>query len=209
MAYPFLIQKKDKPCVMVNIYNGTKKEKLIKMEEKLSAAGFQMDDRLQYIGAEQAELQKNFEKYLPVSRELFENAGLKMVVPTKSMIPQIKELQKQLKTIPFYEIPYITDEEMCSSGRVKCVINKEGSVCAVSAGLYDNITHGWSGILKEYQKGYGIAVMLWRNLLLHAQEKNATIAGMISERNKQSIRFHFKMGFHWTGRYAEYWVLNA
>ena len=102
LDFPLPILKMDRPVVTTNIYNISKSDKLIKMEERLRDVGFYMGDRLR-----QVKTVSDFalEKYLPVAEKLFFNAGLEIKAPTMDMIPQIRECLRQMETIPFYEIP--------------------------------------------------------------------------------------------------------
>ncbi len=205
--YPFLVYKKDKVCAVANIYRGAEKsEKLLKAEEALLGAGFNQGDRMRHIEADWEVFQKQLRKFLPPAEKLFLEAGLKVMKPTKEMCPKIREFQKHMETIPFYEMQYITDSEMCESGKVICIVNQEGEVCAVDS--WGN--QGWKGILEEYRKSCGISLIQCKLLAEHLQERKIKkLTGMISETNVQSIRFHFALGYHWVDRYTDFWLLES
>ena len=211
-SYPFFFEKKDKAVVIIDIYNVEKSSEQIKMEEKFSNSGFRLDKRTRYIGADYQLIQENLKKYLPLSERLFSGAKLEVKHPTKGMIPQIRELQASMETIHFYEIPYMSDEEMYEAGckgRIICIVNPDGKVCAVSTFLYDNSVHGWLGILKDYRNRYGIIPILVKHKLSYAQQNNLKMTGAISENNKKSIKAHFELGYCWLDKYNEFWVIDS
>lgn len=207
--YALEIDKKDKCVAVTHIYNEGKSEKLIQMEGKLLKAGFHMGDLMDYMQAERYLYKKNLEMYLPMAERIFHDAGLEVKVPTIEMIHQIRNCQAQMETIPYYEIPYMSDEEMYRAGqegKMTCVINKEGKVCAVWAILFPNSTHGWVGILREYRKFSGIAIIQRKDPLLYAEKNNLNMTTAISEANEQSMKFHIRLGYRPTGRHIEFWV---
>lgn len=210
LDFPLPILKMDRPVVTTNIYNISKSDKLIKMEERLRDVGFYMGDRLR-----QVKTVSDFalEKYLPVAEKLFFNAGLEIKAPTMDMIPQIRECLRQMETIPFYEIPYMSDDELFEAGqegRVVAVVNREGKVCAANIYLYKNETLGWVGIFKEYRGSYGIAPVLRKHMISYSKKQGIDKRlGWISETNIPSIQFHLKSGSAWTDRYMEYWLCDT
>ncbi len=212
LSYPFIFQKKDKPTVIVELYSVAKNRKLLTMEEHLFKAGFRMEDKMRSVEADCEIMKKRLDKYLPMSERMFNGMGLKMMAPTMSMIPQIKECLAQMETIPFYELPYISDAERLTEGlegRLICVVDKERKVCALWECPFANSTYGWSGILKEYRIFSGIFALQQREALLYAQKHNLNLIGWISEANTKSINAHMQIGFKWADRYMEYWILNA
>lgn len=208
---PFCTEKREKPVVIVNYWNGEKREKQLKFEERLKEAGFENTHLSQQIKKNVEGLKKVVDETYAISKKFFDSYGLKLIPPEEKHVESFRELLRSLKEIPVWHVPYQNDEEIVESGRrgnTVCAVDKNDRVCAAISYFFDDATYGWVGIAPDYQKKPGIPVVLYEWSYRRILERNPNLNGWIADINKKSANFHVAMGFTWTGRHKEDWVLQ-
>lgn len=204
---------KEKDIVLKNIYmEGKKNIKLLHLEEKIKASGFYLLDKLGQIECDIQTIETKLKSPYRVALKLLEKSGFLITAPDKKLINQIRELQNNIKTIPIYQIPYFTDEEILSmgkEGRIVCIVDERKRLCAIKVYIEENSSYGYVAIKDEYQKVYGMVVILSFYTLDYLKKNNIKLLGWIASSNNDSIKYHMNLGYHWTGRYTDEWILKA
>lgn len=207
------ISQKDKDVVVNNIYLKDKKNrKLILLEDSLKKAGFRLQETFGQIECDEQVISGKLKKYSAVANRLMKENGLTLIAPDKESIPQIRELLKNLKTISDYQVPYFEDNEIIEFGKERrfvCVVNSQKEVCAVKFYREENSLYGTIAIKEEYQKAYGIAIALYYDLPSYMTGKAVKPLGWIVTTNTESIKYHMDLGYRWTGRYMDEWILKV
>lgn len=207
------IERKDKDIVIKNIYiEGRKNKKLALFEGKIQEFGFYLLDRLGQIECDMQILQKKMEELYPSAKNLFIQNGFTLIEPNLEIISQIRSFQKNIEEIPIYQIPYFDDEDFITFGKKKqifCVLDKNGQLGAIKVFLEEKATYGYVAIKEEYQRWYGIAPVMSHLSMNYAKERKIKLLGWIADTNIKSIKYHMKIGYHWTGRYTDEWILKA
>ena len=202
--------EKDKPVVIVNYWQGDKGEKQLRFEEKLKKAGFKNSHLSGQIKKNPERLKEVVDRTYGLSKKIFDGCGLRLIPPEKEHVEGMRELFRSLKEIPVWHVPYRSDEEIVESGKrgnTVCAIDKNGRVCGAITYFQDDATYGWVGVAEDYQKKPGIPVVLYEWSYRRIMERNPNLNGWIAEDNLKSSKFHLAMGFTWTGRHKEDWVL--
>lgn len=211
---PFRILPKDKPVYMRNIYTeGKKKADLLQVEKSLTDSGFQcMNTSAYVVGNPEIALAKINKSYQNAEKILKKNGFQLMPLPIERL-DEFIELQKHMDMIPFYELSYHTKAEYTEeieAGHILCVVDQNGKICACRHHYEEaNSLSGWNYVEPEYQKAYGIAVVLTHSVLEYAKNhNNMSVHGWILINNVDSIKYHKRLEYVWTSRMSDEWLLE-
>lgn len=207
---PFIVEKKEKPVVIVQYWSGEKKEKQLGFEDRIKEAGFVSSHLSSQLKKNPDKLKEVLESTYEISKYYFDEAGLRLIPPEKKHVKSFWELAEQLEEIPMWHIPYMSDDEIVRSGErgnTICAVDKNDRVCGAISYSDDNTTYGWVGIARDYQKKPGIPMVLYEWSYRRILDRDPNLNGWIAEENTKSKNFHTSIGFTWTGRHKEDWVL--
>lgn len=205
------ISRKEKDLVVKNVYvEGEKSDRLKQLEEKIKMKGFFLSDRLVQVEGELSVIERKLEKPYYNANKLMLRNGFSVVEPDEGLIPQIRELEKNIKSVPIYQIPYFSDEEILTLGKEKriiCIVNDKKELCAIKTVTEEKSSNCYVAVKEEYQQMYGLAIVLIWYQMCYVEENNLKWTGWMEETNNESIKFHMNLGYRWSGKYMEEWVL--
>ncbi len=200
---------KTKPVLVQNTYTN-KSEALMNFELSLRASGFRLADTLDHY---KADPETSLEKLQAVTRYVKKNlkdAGFRIVPLTPELLPSVKAMQLEIPEIPYYQIVYLTDEEVlerAEDGGFPCIVDKNGDLCAAFC-LRGNKGFGWLAVKNEYKAKYGMAPVLTEVSMEHAITHHYQPVAWIVSTNTRSKQYHHRVGFEKTGRSMDEWLLE-
>lgn len=207
------IKKKDKPVVIKSMYHVNKKEKQGRANSILEKAGFVLKDTMEQIVGDPDKILKKINKPYELSLRIMNNEGLVLEKFPIARLNELKEMQKNIAQIPYYQFDYFTDEELKKEileGRIICVRNKKNDeICGIRHFFLEkNNMYGWVVIKDEYKKRYGMALIFTKYSLEYALNNGNLVTGWITNTNFESINYHTKLGYTWSGRCMDDWILE-
>ncbi len=213
LAADWLILPKDKDVVIKLLYQGEQKpSKLLEAEQKLEKSGFVYLDTLRQVTGDKEKIRHTVEKlYDGVVSRLHER-GFRITVPDKDLIPQIREINRNTGEVPFWQIPYFTDEELIAmgkEGRAMCIVDDKHELCAIRFLIEKNTSYGYMVIKEAYRKKYGMAVIGSYYALQYMEKMNLNLLGWIVVNNEESVKYNMRLGYQWGNRYTDEWMLRA
>lgn len=207
------IESRDKKLVIKNIYAGdTKNKKMEKLEERIKASGFSLEDSLRQVEADKEVAEKKIERPYNLAKKIMLQKGFLLVSPDEELIPQIREFEEHIDKIPVHQFPYFEDEELVTlgkEGRCLCMVNNERELCGVLVCIEENSTYGYTAIKEEYQGMFGLAILFSHYLLKLSKEKNIKLLGWIENNNDKAINYNMSIGYRWAERYMDEWILDS
>ena len=209
----FVVEKKGKPVVIQNIYQGTKKDWLLSVESALSDNGFVLRNTMKHgVFTGYDNIPKIKKTGLQIHR-IFEKEGLSLSPVSMDRIPEMLAFQTTIKEIPFYEFPYYTLQEYAveaEEGRLLMVTDRQGKMIAARHLIVNGKkAYGWVGIQEEYKSAYGIAIAFLLHALDYIQEHDIKMCSWVDETNIPSLQYHERLGTDWTGHKQSIWVMDA
>lgn len=201
----------DKPIMIKLLY--TKSSDIQKLSEALRCADFQYVDTLLHTKADPQEAIPRFEKNCEnIEKKLLLQGFSYGPVPMQEL-ETVQKFLEQIAEIPFYQRHFHSKEEYREDIRKKrffSIISPEGEMCAAQYFAGDDKTfYGILGIKEKYRALYGMIMLLSMYGWKYAKEHNLQEYGWIREDNVESIRYHEKTGWKWTGRKMDEWILEA
>jgi len=207
------IQKQKKPVLIRNIFRkDTKPEALLSVERCLESVGFKKMETTAQVQIEcrkVLEKQRKIEKY----KQLLVKDGYVCVSANEDMLDSVEELFQRAAFIKDYHFEYLTVDEKrkeIEKGLYLCIVNREKQICAASiATVRNGIAEGVAIAVDEQYKMGGFAPVLSyeRCKRLHEQQISY-LNGWIIDTNEASMKHHRSMGYQFTGRYADEWILK-
>ncbi|MCM1568120.1 MAG: GNAT family N-acetyltransferase [Roseburia sp.] len=179
----------------------------------LENGGFRLSGVMDYIQNHPETAMEKLKKPMKAVEKLFEQNKLHYRTLEQAQLSEFVSLQGEIQNIPYYELAYYTEEEylqMIEKGWLLCVVNEKHEICAVRQFECQNkMLHSWYAIKESYQKEYGIAIMFMYHSFKYALENGVKkIYGWVRRDNRESIKFHKKLGFEWTDRMMEEWTVD-
>lgn len=210
----FEISKKEKDVLIRNIYvDGRKNGKLEEMEARISETGFVLEDRMGQIEGKPETILENIKRPYRISNRFLTAEGFQLTTASKDMLDEIRKMQLEIEEIPYYQFSYYSDEELMeeiAQGHLMCILSPEQEICAVRHFFIEGTgIYGWVAVKEAYKKKYGMAVVFSEYMLNYAVEHGLKPMGWITDTNSASIQYHTKIGYHWTGRYMDEWLLKT
>lgn len=206
------VEQLSKPILVRNIrkHNDEQEEPLYRCE--LENSGFQlMGVTLEAIGdAENVfEASSNAERY---KRKII-NAGYRIEFLGENRIEEIYSLMSETQYLRYYHANYMTEEEKCRMAReggYLGVINADNELCAATiTTINDGKADGMGIVVKPKYKMLGLAIILNHERMRWLCENGIKrMSGWIDRDNEDSLSFHHKLQFEFTGREAEEWLLQ-
>lgn len=210
----FRIKKGDKTIVLQNIYTeNAKRKEIMEIEKSLQDSGMTLKSRLRHGTFEGWDKWKALQKAAAVSERMMEQTGLRYAPADIAHLHEVMAFAKTIREIPFYQFPYFTKEEYineASERRLCCITDREGKVVAARHLIVSgNKTYGWVGIEEEYQKAYGMAILILCHDLDYVHSNHLKMCSWVDEKNTVSLRYHERIGTIWTGHLEDEWIMGA
>ncbi|MCH5270298.1 MAG: hypothetical protein J1E83_06065 [Lachnospiraceae bacterium] len=208
----FSISKRHKKLLVRNIYRKNQQdEKLVEFEKNLERNEFNLAGTSFQIQGRMSEIWKNcsrLEKFFLA----MEKKGFRCVEADYSCYKEIEDLILASDIVKDYQMSYLTEQEkqMMIPGSYLCILDKQNQICAASiAYAHDGVARDGVFAVKEEYKMMGIAPMLaFRRLKWTFENKVDFGQGWILTDNDASIRYHKSLGYQWTDKYANDWILQ-
>lgn len=207
------IEKKDKLVLSQVLYRKNKTARELAIARKLEESGFALQDIMDYVTVDYLQTLKKVGPYVKHIQRLLDDSHLTCRTLLPSEVKQFVEFQSDIKCIPYYQLAYHSPEEYeraIQEGRVECVVDQEGNLCAAHYFDAENgALGGWYAIKEAYQKAYGIVMMFNYNAARYAEANNiGKEYGWVLRNNTESIKYHKRIGFIWQDRVMEEWILS-
>lgn len=209
---PVKIAAQAKPIVLQNLYNSSSKRENRQLDQRLQEAGFVLSDSMRQIKAEPATV---LEKIAPIckrAQEKLEEEGFRFCILSREYLPQMWELLKETPEIPFYQIPYFSDEDLqqqIDSELIVGIVDQDGNLCTAHQSFLEGKTlYGWLAVRPEFKNYFGMGLMCTAYEMNYAIKNGYKVSGWIATNNKGSIRYHNRIGFENLDRYMDNWILT-
>lgn len=207
----FNISKRDKKLLVRNIYRKDEQdEKFKEFEKNLERTGFEHVGTTFQIQGRIKELWQNC-LHLEKFYLFMEKKGFCCIEADYSRYKEIEALILGSKVIKDYHMLYLTEQEkqMMIPGSYLCILDKQNQICAASISyVSDGVARNGAIAVKEEYKMMGIAPMLtYQRYKWFCKNEVELAQGWLLVDNDASIRYHKSVGYEWTDKYANEWIL--
>lgn len=207
----FSISRRDKKLLVRNIYRKKEQDdKLSEFEKYLERNQFDFVGTSFQIKGSVSEMWQNclrLEKYFFA----MEKKGFRCIEADYSHYKEIENLILDSGIIKDYQMNYLTEQEkqMMIPGSYLCILDKQDQICAASiAFIHDGVAQDGVIAVKEEYKMKGIAPMLtYQRCKWFCENKVDSAQNWILIDNDASIRYHKSLGYEFTDKYANDWLL--
>lgn len=205
------VRPADKAIVVKLLY--TENHRHNEMSETLQSAGFFYADTLLHTRIDPNKAIDRFEGTCNRIEKMLCSSGFSFGPVPMQELETVRKFLEQIAEIPYYQRHLRTQEEYQDDiirKRFFYVVSPMGKVCAAQYFAGDDKKfYGMLGIQESYRARYGIILLLGMYGWKYAQEHGMQEYGWIREDNIESIRYHEKTGWEWTGRKMSEWVIEA
>ncbi len=207
------MEKKEKPVLIEHVYrDGKKPEEIERVEEILQKSGFVKAQTVLHAAlADPVSLYGKTEKMTAGIRRLLAGSDLHYAPVGEGLLEETAAFRKTIAEIPYYQIPYFTNEEYLEearAGRYCCIYDAGGRIVAARhLILSGKKTYGWVGVEERYKERYGIAALFLHDALRLILAQGLKMCSWVDETNLPSIRYHEHIGSVWTGHRKDNWLL--
>lgn len=212
VEYSFPTILKDKPCVIKNVYRDeAMSDDMQTIEKMIEDCGFALKRKLISTECRNYTPSARMLNLYDFSKTFLSQNGMSIGPLNNDNIDGFRRMQHSIPNIPYYEIPFYTDDELLDlskKGNLNIVYSKpDKEMCAYSQvfemGAY---RCGIIAIKEEYRDIGGIAMALAALNYERDQGKNIQKTGWVCKDNTESIRFHKKLGWTYTNKRMNEWV---
>lgn len=205
----------EKPLLTKHLYyQGHKKEELLINERILSLCGFvKSDTNCQVeVGAERKE---KIRRQLRLFDRMIEKGNFKIEYARPAHYEEILRLRMETKEFSCFTFPYLSEEEIwqgMEEHSYLCVFDSFQNICATTYVDYSAMIPEGNGVCvkEKYKKKFGFGGALLYRALYDSFEKGCErYHSWVTEGNEASIQFHERMGFQYTGKVEEDWILGG
>ena len=137
--------------------------------------------------------------------------GIEIGAPDRSMFENIRKMQYEIASIPFFDIEYRTDEEMeedAQNGYLLVAVNqKTGELCGANYSvLSGRYVTGWLAVRDDFRGIPGISICLHKKAMERDLQNGHKKKTWIAVDNKESIDYHKRIGYEYVGAKMYVWV---
>lgn len=205
---------KDKPVLIRNLYvDSKKKDSLLYLEELLRVNGFKNVGRMGQVLYDPSTVLEKKKKEFQLVLVNMETEGFILAPINSNQLGDLSELKKGIKDIPYYQFEYYSDQEIleeAAEGRYVGIVNKEGILCGARQILVEGKgMYGWVAVREDYTGIFGLGAAFSHYSLNYALQHGLKGMGWIEESNTRSVKYHKKLGYQWTGKYMDEWLLDT
>lgn len=207
----FRVPVYDKKLLIRNMYSSRRKsERLIYLQERLNKQGFLNKGVSVQIEGNVEELLENCTSVEKFEKEI-EKKGYRCIEADYTLFNEIENIIVESDILEDYHIMSRTEQEKkeLEKGSYLCIVNEKNNVCAGSiAVINSSIAQAEAMAVRKEYKMRGFAPVLTYRRLKWLYDKNIQkIEGWILTHNESSLRYHKKLGYHFTDKYVEEWIL--
>lgn len=207
--------KFEKPLLTKHLYyQGHKKKELLINEKTLSVSGFHRSDTNCQVEMS-AEQIGNIHRQLQLFDRILTKGGFKMEYAEPEQYEEILHLRSETSEFNCFTFSYLSEEEILRGMEEHsyiCVFDRSQNICATTYVDYRSIIPEGNGLCvkEKYKKSYGFGGALLYRALNDSFEKGCKhYHSWVTEGHEASIQFHKRMGFQYTGKVEEDWVLEG
>lgn len=205
-------KENDKYLYIRNVFAGEKRnDRLLAVSGNLEKLGFEKVETTIQIRGNTFEIG---ERYASIEKFIYkmEREGYKCLFAKPCQYSEIEKFIFSSGMPRDYHCNYKTIEEKqnMEEGSYLYIVDKNNQLCATSIAEINEGVYQGSGIaVREELKLRGISTMLsyYRNKWLRDKGIN-TIIGWILLENEESLKYHQSMGYHFTNKFADGWLLK-
>lgn len=141
-----------------------------------------------------------------------ERRGYYCKIPDFSRICEIETLILESEVIKDYHMTFRTHEEKrnLEKGSYMCIVNNSNEICAaIITDLNPDTAQIEAIAVKKEYKIRGLAPILNYQIFKQLCEKQIKIIkGWVETDNNESIKYHLSLGYHFSNKHAEEWILD-
>lgn len=212
---PKTISALEKPLLTKHIYyQGHKKEDLLQNENILSLCGFRKSDTNCQVEVGQ-ENDEQIHRQLQLFDRILEKGNFKIEYAKPEQYEEILCLRRETPEFSCFTFSYLSNEEILQGMKEHsyiCVFDRFHNICATTYVDYGSMIPEGNGLcVKEaYKKRFGFGgALLYRALSDSFEKGYKRYYGWITEGREASVQFHERMGFQYTGKVEEDWILGG
>ncbi len=204
----------DKPLIIRLLSRRGKEESLSRVKKQIKTSGYEHKGKYVNVQGDPQEILGKLDEVAPKAEQYLERFGIDIVNPDIDTIRNIREMQYMIDSIPFYDIEYRTDEEMqkaSEEGYLLAAIKRDSKeLCGANYSILNGrYVTGWIAILDKFRDVPGISVCLHKRAVERDARNDHVKKTWISTDNKDSLIYHERIGFKYTGEEMDVWLLNS
>ncbi|MCE5257638.1 MAG: GNAT family N-acetyltransferase [Chloroflexi bacterium] len=209
---PFCYNPKDKPVIIETVYKAA--ERQANQSEPFSqwtANGFVLHKTSRQFMLNPLPAREQLAEQLAQAKARLHDAGFELATAGAAQLTEVQALWAG--ALDPFDFTYLSDEELrceLDQGRVSCVADACGSLCAVLLIIFErgasNCRHLVTGAAYRRSVGMGTALVLDWLVKAAAQGKSKCLA-WIDQTNIPSLNLFAKLGFQATGRLSDQLLL--
>lgn len=208
---PWDLPKLDKPVLIrTRFVKDKKKDGLLKLEAQMREKGFSLKDTNVFISLDLEPLKEIYRKNYQRSKKILERSNLRIIRADYSYYDQINALLDNQDMIKYYHRPYRTEDEIKSAfarGNYVVIVNDNNEVLAYTSGSSEaGKKQADAMVIKEEYKLCGFAPILFYYCSLNPSP--GLKKSSLNLINNASIKLHKKLGWSFTNKYMENWLLE-
>ncbi len=205
------IEKTDKPVLFMSRYRKGKKSEIKNLlDKRLQNNGFVLKDTAFMIRFDLDTFKDKYEKQFEKAMRLLERLNYKVQIADYSHWEEIKALYESQNMMQYYHEKYRTEDEIrerFERNEFTCVTDQNGEIIAYgSAYEGGGYRYGDAVVVKDEYKMLGLPFII--NYYGCSRRDNKVMVGSMLTHNENSIRYHRKLGWEFTDRYVDHWILE-
>ena len=204
----------DKPVIIRFLSRRGKEESLLKMKKQIEESDYEHKGKYANVQGDPRVILEKLDEVAPKAEQFLERFGIDIVSPDINTIRKIREMQYTIDSIPFYDIEYRTDEEMqkaSEEGYLLAAIKRDSKeLCGANYSILNGrYVTGWIAVLDKYRDIPGISVCLHKRAVGRDARNGHIKKTWISTDNRDSLTYHERIGFKYTGEEMDVWLYNS
>lgn len=208
---PFVINPRDKKMVVRNVYKASREDDLLCIEKSLEKSGFVKEGTTVQVLGNVEEMLAGLSK-MDTYAKRWEKKGYVFKVLDGTMYDDAAKILLKSNIIHDYQIDFKTDEEKAKLPVGTClgIVNSDNELCgACLCDIKNGYAKGIGIAIEEPYKMNGFAPILTYHRLSWLKENGISlIEGWILINNVDSIKYHRRLGYRFTEKYADEWILK-
>lgn len=206
------VSPKDKDMVINHMFTEDKKnDRMTEEETRLKEAGFVCSLHMRQTTGDPQTILTHIETPARIGKRLLKSEGFELQPIQGSAFKDYFAVRENTKEIPYYQYPFSTEEELekdAQDGRLSGIFDRNGQLCALRHSFMEgNSMYGWLIVKEQYREKYGMAVVLSEHAMQCALKNRYKVFGWIELSNMPSIKYHTAIGYQWTNRCMDTWIL--
>ncbi len=210
----FEVPNMDKPVVVrILNKNGRDSETFALCTDKVDKRGFIFQKSYINVQCDPNEMLIRLNDIAPKAESYVDRFGIEIIRPDAELLQDIRRMQYEIDSVPFYDIEYRTDEEMktaAETGYLLAAVNKNsGELCGANYSVVNGrYVTGWIAVRDQYRDVPGISVCLHKRAAQRDAANNSIKKTWIAKDNRESLEYHERIGFHHNGEEMNLWMLE-